>query len=413
MLNISRYYVNGTSSWNARMTEERKISYITVSYPYGDGESFIGPEINEWVRRGYSVDVIPLRPRGALRPTFTGKVVKFPLFRLGYLAKVAIQFLREPVKTIIIFRDILRMPRKLPKNVIATVKAFAVAELLTRSPAKHIHAHWGGASSTMALVVSRVTGIPWSLTCHRWDIYENNLLALKSDEARFVRFISERGKADAILLGAHPDKSVVIHMGVDLSECRCTLRKVSERPQLVCAANMLEVKGHRYLIEALALLRNDGVDVELDLYGDGPERQALTELCEARNLQNFVRFQGHRPRCELLDALGSGKYDVFVLTSIEISASVHEGIPVSLMEAMSCGVPVISTKTGSIEELLPPALNATVQDRDPTALAAAIHGLLMDHERYATFSQTVRRMIENEWQITAVIDKLESMIQPA
>lgn len=393
------------------MKEDRAICYITVSYPFGGGEAFVGPEINEWVHRGYSVRIIPLRPRGVLQSNCLASGVWMPIFRLTYVFSMLRWLWRTPRAFFGAIRDILCMPRKLPKNIIAGVKAFAVADELVGTSIGHIHAHWGGTSSTMAMVVSRLTGIPWSLTCHRWDIYENNLLRIKSERARFVRFISERGKVDAVSLGARPDKSIVVHMGVDLSVSRYEARTVRAHPRLVCAANLIEVKGHRYLIEALQLLRANGSEATLDLCGDGPGRQALVAQCGELGLTDVVSFLGHIPHQQLLEALGNGDYDLLVLPSIEISASLHEGIPVSLLEAMSCGVPVVSTKTGSISELLPDCLEVTVPDRDPGALAEAMRGVLCDYTRYVTLSKTMRRMIMDGWQISSMVDSLEKLIE--
>lgn len=393
------------------MTLGKNICYVTASYPFGSGEGFVDPEVNEWVRRGYSLTVVPLRPRGPIRSTCTGQAIRMPLFQMRYLVSVLRWFMRSPRVTLGIFSCILSMPGKILKNAAAIVKAFAVADFLIQCPTSHIHAHWGGTSSTMAMAVSRLTDIPWSLTCHRWDIYENNLLALKSRDARFVRFISVRGRNDAVSLGALPEKCVVIHMGLTLAECRYEAREVANPARLVCAANMIEVKGHRYLIEALKLLRDDGLNATLDLYGDGPERPALVELCQTYKLGEAVTFLGHRPRQDLLDALGSGVYVLFVLPSIELSVSLHEGIPVSIMEAMSCGVPVISTKTGSIEELLPPSLGVTVPDRDASALVAVIRSLLIDNTRYTELSKLGRQIIEEDWQTVSVVDSLEKMMR--
>ncbi|MEO7067513.1 MAG: glycosyltransferase [Rhodanobacter sp.] len=187
-------------------------------------------------------------------------------------------------------------------------------------------------------------------------------------------------------------------------------RKARECPRLVCAANLVEVKGHRYLIDALNLLRANGLNATLDLCGDGPELHALVAQCDALGLNDIVSFKGRVPHQQLLDALGNGEYDLFVLPSIQISASVHEGIPVSLLEAMGYGVPVVSTNTGSIGELLPASLGLTVPDRNPSALAAAIREVLCDSSRYADLSKALQRMVMDDWQISPMVDKLEKLI---
>jgi colanic acid/amylovoran biosynthesis glycosyltransferase len=71
-------------------------------------------------------------------------------------------------------------------------------------------------------------------------------------------------------------------------------------------------------------------------------------------------------------------FDLLVLPSIDMGGGEHEGVPVSLMEAMAHGIPVLSTRTGSIEELLVPELGATVEDKNADELASAIARMAID-----------------------------------
>lgn len=394
------------------MSDRSEILYITASYPYGSAESFIEPEIEQWEARDRTVRIVPVHGRGALRLNVVGtsELTHWPLFRLRYVLDGLFWFFAHPRRVLSLMRDLLRAPSKLIKNMAGLLKAFAVAKALRASSVDHIHAHWGGVSSTVAMAVSRLTGIPWSLTCHRWDIYEDNLLALKSRDACFVRFISERGMRDAISLGADAEKCVVIHMGVKVPDVLLQRRKRPANPVLMCAANLLEVKGHRFLIEAMQLLRQRGFSLRLLLCGDGPLRAQLAQQCRDRGLEDVIEFLGHVPHDELLSLYRRGDVDLFVLPSIEMSDGHHEGIPVSLMEAMSYGVPVISTTTGSVDELLPVELGVTVPGADSQALADVIGGVLSSDTRYVSLSSTVNELILSKWDICGSVDALEDRI---
>ena len=168
--------------WFMILTQGCRICYFTSSYPFGGGESFIDPEIRAWEGVGIGVDVLPLYPRGSLRDDALGLcgLTSLPLFSPRYLVALLGWLIENPVKVCCVVLDLLRAPSKIPKNISAALKAFYVAKLLRERRPCHIHAHWGGASSTMAMVVGDMLCVPWSLTCHRWDIYENNLLALES-----------------------------------------------------------------------------------------------------------------------------------------------------------------------------------------------------------------------------------------
>ncbi|MFT6599959.1 MAG: glycosyltransferase involved in cell wall biosynthesis [Alloalcanivorax sp.] len=390
------------------------IYYITASYPYGAGESFLQPEIDEWLRRGKTVSVIPTYARGKIRQNFSGECDPRGrrLFRLSYLFYGLLWLLIKPMAVIAIVSKLMHAPGKLPKNLLIMFKAFSTAWFVRRNPAAHLHAHWAGVSSTFALIVSRLTDIPWSLTCHRWDIYDNNLIAIKSRDAVFTRFISQRGMLDALKLGVDKDKVVVIHMGV--SRERSTIQKTSPSatPAIFCAANLLEVKGHCYLIRALRLLRDAGITVTLHLFGDGPLRDKLGKYAQNQGVGDAVFFLGHRSQEELFAAYRAGAADIFVLPSIHVADGDHEGVPVSLIEAMSFGIPVISTKTGSIDELLPSHLGLTVPDKNPEMLADAIAKLLNDDNRYSEVSHTVSNLVSQYWTAEICIDSLSKLIFP-
>ena len=80
------------------------------------------------------------------------------------------------------------------------------------------------------------------------------------------------------------------------------------------------------------------------------------------------------------------------------------------MEAMSFGVPVISTRTGSIEELLPRHLGVTVPDRDAGAIAATISSVLFDPDRYVTLSQEMLAIVSNDWDIEGSVQQMQKLM---
>ena len=88
-------------------------------------------------------------------------------------------------------RTLLGSPRFLPRNAVVTPAAFAIAaELADGRPYDHIHAHWLTHTSTFAMLLSELTDTPFSITGHRWDVYEENLFPAKVHRAAFIRFIA-------------------------------------------------------------------------------------------------------------------------------------------------------------------------------------------------------------------------------
>jgi len=239
--------------------------------------------------------------------------------------------------------------------------------------------------------------VPWSLTAHRWDIREGNLLRTKASSACFVRAISEAGARELQeRVGIEGWRPVVLRMGVELPSGQATPREDTEL-RLVTPANLLPVKGHRYLFEALAGLER----VSLDVAGEGPLRAEL----EGRALGLPVEFLGAISHSELLTGLVDGRWDAVVLPSAPTPEGDQEGVPVSLIEAMAAGVPVVSTSSGAIPELVTEGTGLLVPPADPAALRGALEQL-RDTGLRRRLSAAGRGRVETEFDVDRVAARL-------
>jgi glycosyltransferase involved in cell wall biosynthesis len=265
----------------------------------------------------------------------------------------------------------------------------------------------------MALVAHHLTGIPWSVTAHRGDIAANNLLQRKIQDASFVRFISHKSMELAQSLCSFDigGKSFVLHLAVRTPDGVIPPAVGLAAKRLLCPANMIPVKGHKYLLRAMVILKERGVGCELLLAGDGPLRKDLEKMVHSLGVSGTVRFVGRLPHDEVLSLYRSGEIGAVVLPSVDLGAGVHEGIPVSLVEAMAHGVPVISTETGGIPELLAGGCGVLVPPANQKALAASIERVLSDSELRRTLSVEGRRRVENEYAVEKIVDELERRIE--
>jgi glycosyltransferase involved in cell wall biosynthesis len=170
---------------------------------------------------------------------------------------------------------------------------------------------------------------------------------------------------------------VSVPTGIDLARFhpgpRAEARAATQLPQAATivgiVATLRSWKGHRYLIEAVAALGRP--DVELVVVGDGPQRAALEALARERNLP--VHFPGNRD--DVASWLQS--FDVFCLPSYA-----NEGVPQALMQAMACGLPVVTTDVGSIGEIVADGeTGVMVAPQDAESLRTALAALLDDAPR--------------------------------
>ena len=387
-----------------------KICYLTTLAPYGKGETFVLREIDAVRALGHEVVVIPLRPeRTCLDDRYT-------VFRLGAHSgrcyRMAAGLLcRHPLACL---KPCLRMLtragglRKAVKNLFFFPKALATAQyLLNCGDFAFIHAHWLATVSTAGYIASSITGIPWGMTGHRWDLYENNGIREKARTARFLRTISQTGMdyVRSLVCEEDRDKVVKIYLGIDLPENTPMVpaQRDAGHFTLCMPANFVEIKGHRYVVEAFRLLAARGArDVRCTFYGEGETRREMLALIERYGLGEMLSAPGYLPNSELLALYRQRKVDAMLLPSVCLSDSEHEGIPVSLMEAMSYGIPVVSTDTGGIAELIGDGCGCVVEQKNPQAIADAICRLKDDADFYKTVAENGRA------KVSALFDNLRN-----
>jgi glycosyltransferase involved in cell wall biosynthesis len=356
-----------------------RVAYVTARYPFGAGEAFLGPEARELARRADRLTVIPTRPsrqvlhedaRSLLSSTIAVGLVSAPT-----VCALARRGGRNVPQTVARIRA-SRSAGVLCKNLAVTPKAAWLARTLDRLDVGHVHVHWGGTSSTMAMLACEQVGVPWSLTVHRWDIDEDNLLAEKVESAAFVRAISHFGaeRLRERVPAASPD---VVHMGVDVPAVPAPRRGVRGRLHLLAVGSLTPQNGHLVLLAAMRLV---GPGVTLDVVGDGPLRSTLaSELCDPP-LRDRVRLLGQLPHTRLLERLSAGEWDALVHPS-PAGNGLDEGIPVALMEAMAAGLPVIAFPSGGVPELISPGTGLLIAGADAEQLANGITELADDPER--------------------------------
>jgi glycosyltransferase involved in cell wall biosynthesis len=388
-----------------------RIIYITAQLPHGAGEAFLLPEIEQLRRTGHEVLLVPRSLKG---PVIHGRHLlnytrRESLFSPRVLLTAAKGACTSPVRTVAAAR-LLRgaaSARLTAKNLVVFPKALWLATLAVRWTADHLHCHWAGTTATMTMLASKVSGIPWSLSTHRWDVVENNLLASKAASAAFIRFTSEAGLRLARRSGVGAiHNAVVLHMGVMVpAEVR---RQHPRTPLVLCPGRLVEVKGHRFLIEAWRLLKERGVDGELWLAGDGALRTRLETLAANLGLLGSLRFLGGLPHQQLLKLYADGLVSIVTLASIDLGSGHHEGTPVALIEAMSHGVPAVATRTGGVPELVVPGAGILVPPEDPHGLADALQRLLENQTLREQMGNRARQRILEAYDVAQIVTELET-----
>ena len=204
---------------------------------------------------------------------------------------------------------------------------------------------------------------------------------------------------------------VSIPTGIDLTRfhpgergpMRAALGLPAGAPLIGIVATLRSWKGHRHLLEALAAMaRKDAV---LVIVGDGPQRAALEALAAAPGLAGRVLFAGQQ--ADVAPWLQA--FDVFCLPSYA-----NEGVPQSLMQAMACGLAVVTTPVGSIEEIVTDGdTGVLVPPGDPARLGEAIEKLLADPELRATLGRRAAEVARERFGEERMVERMVEVFREA
>lgn len=249
-----------------------------------------------------------------------------------------------------------------------------LARHLRRAGVRHLHNHFADSSCTVAMLASSLSGIPFSFTLHGPKVFfaaDTWRIDAKLRAASFCSCISWFARSQAAVLAPDRiDACHVVHCGVDPSIVRPSTAEPGGQ-RLLFVGRLAEEKGLNVLVAAVAELAADRPGLALDVVGDGPERERVSDEIRRRGLDDVVTLHGHRTPARVADLVAAT--NVFVLPSFA------EGVPVSLMEAMAAGVPVVATAVGGVGELVEHGRSGLVtRPGDVAALRDAIAVLLDD-----------------------------------
>jgi glycosyltransferase involved in cell wall biosynthesis len=282
----------------------------------------------------------------------------------------------------------------------------------------HLHAQFGQAPATIAWFAREILNFgpdatcTWSFTIHGFqDFVDESVsrLDLKAASASFVICVSDFTRSQLCRVSDPPYwyRFLVVRCGIDLAAFPLRRpRPMRVVPRIVVVGRLSPEKGHGVLLEAVRKLADEGITVEVEIIGDGPLSDVIRHQEVALGLEDRVIYAGELPPDEVSRRLADA--DLFCLPSFA------EGLPISIMEAMAVGVPVITTWIGGIPELAVNEVTAmTVAPGNSETLAIAIRRLVGDaalRDRLARGGRAaVERMHSREANAGQLADKFRAV----
>lgn len=268
-----------------------------------------------------------------------------------------------------------------------------------------IHAH-NATSLWYTRLGKKLTGSPVVITCHgrlREDARVGTEAEWKSTDA-VVAVSNETAKGfDRPSL---KNKLSVIYNGMDSPEparSRGQVRAelgIDERPVVIIVARIDGMKGHDTLLRAAAVVKQHGRSITTLIVGNGVVEHEMKALARELGIESEVRFLGYRT--DVTDLLAAS--DIFALPSRT------EGLPISALEAMAQGLPVIATPVGGVPELVEDGRTGIlIPVDDPKSLSEAIERLVGESLLRSSMGDAGRRRVAGQFSFDGMLDQYDAL----
>lgn len=389
----------------------KRVAFIVSKFPCYD-EAFILREIYAFSKR-MEIEIFSLRkskekivhdqarelePRTIYVPYFFSLRVIAANFEI--LFKTPWHYIKALLR--LIFGN-MKSPQFLVKSLIFFPKSIYLAAWLKKKGVTHIHAYWATYPTSAAVVASELTGIPFSFTGHAHDIYVDvTHLAEKMRRATFVSTCTTKNRSYLLSLapGLAPEKVVVNYHGLTLDHFTTNGKKRNAVFQILSVGTLQYYKGFNYFLNALQALKDKGLSFHADIVGGGPLESDLKKHIQLLGLESYVSMTGPLRQAEVLPYYK--KADLLILMA---QPEWHWGIPNVLIEALAAKTPVITTRFGSVEELVREGETGLfVAPRDAQGLAAAIERLYQDEALRKELTVAGNRFVNEHFDLERNIE---------
>lgn len=371
-----------------------RILFITAEYPYGFSETFIETEIKYLGNRFEKVVVCPLNINKKLTRKLPFNCVLED--RIARLNKRSLSFIFSCIKGIFIARKVLfeeifmgfplsLHPIVLLRCVTRVAVARAISDVIKEIRSKYdidfIYTYWLNYGTLAAIlsghnvvIFSRIHG--YDLYSYRWEpqyVPLQNFLIANTD---FICPISKDGLTFLLQKYQHQqNKFHMYRLGVE-SRGSCKLSSDGIL-RIVSCSSLIPLKRVDIIAKSMEHFK---CSVEWVHFGDGEEKEKIEGIIKSLKQKNIkCKLTGTISNAEITDYYKNNPVDIFV------NVSTSEGIPVSIMEAISFGIPVLATNVGGNSEIVIDEINGNLVDVEitPKTLASAIENMRTKLSKYS------------------------------
>ncbi len=343
-----------------------KLVLLTADFPFGSGETFLETEI-AYLSKGFdSVRIISANTQNEqtriVPENCSVERIKLNLTTLQKIQSLLGIFseMYRAEKGLLNEKYGLKMNAGIRKTMLVSLfraklvaeKAESMLQSVDKEDQLFFYSYWSDdVAIGLGMLQNKYPKIRTFSRIHRWDVYfeesafaylpyrsflVNSISKIVSISQDGIDYVNRTWKTE------HPEKLVLSRLGVGN---RVPFRFAeNERFTIVSCSNLIPVKRVDLLAQALVELGD--VQLKWIHFGDGVERQKIEKILENRPEKLLVELKGRVPNNEIYSYYAEHKPDLF------INVSSSEGVPVSIMEAMSFGIPVLATDAGGNNEIV-------------------------------------------------------------
>ncbi len=399
----------------------KKIAYLVKIFPKVS-ETFILQEVLDLEALGLDLTIYALqRPTNAmvhgLASHVHASVTYLPDTPLSVhhnplLAHLRL-FLSSPWRYLSTLRFWLQTPER--PSFSKFLQAGSLARAMQDAQIDHLHAHFANAPTSIAELVHRLIGIPYSMTCHAKDLFLTTPSSLrrKMRHAAFVVTCTEHNRSYLQHLSEHGTPLHRLYHGLNLDRFDHLRASHSGLPTtsatIMSVGRFREKKGFLTLIRACHVLTKRGYRFHCCIVGYGPLQPQMEALIRELNLQDIIALVGKRPLEEVVGLYQAA--DIFALPCQVAQDGDRDGIPNVLMEAMACHLPVVTTAVSGIPELVHHDHNGIlVPPEDPETLALVLGHLLENPALRQRLGKAGRETIVQQFSSLHTSSRLKALL---
>ena len=247
-------------------------------------------------------------------------------------------------------------------------------------------------------MLTRLTGIPYSMGAHAYDLFENGgdgLLAEKIKEARFIHTTTRTARSRIIQKGADPGKIALIYSGIEQPLGDKIPRSPRSPLRLLSVGRLIEKKGYFRQLDIYSALRETDVPFSARIAGQGPLENKIMQRIQDLDLSGSVSLLGHLDYSEI-----QAQYhwaDLLIFTGIIAVSGDRDGMPNVILEAMAAGVPVVAAASGGVSEAIENGRNGfLVAGDEGSAWVEIIRRLMEEDALYKSISREGQKWVQTK-----------------